>query len=113
MPATADAIAAGPTTNAGEYRVEGMRCAACAGRLEKALTDIPRVTGVHADHVLGRVNVTWSGAAPGTAPLKQAAEGAGFVFHGPVATEPTAQQNHERIRPNFLGYSRFWPVPWS
>jgi P-type Cu+ transporter len=55
--------------------VEGMTCASCVGRVERALASVPGVTGAEANLATGRVRVT--GAAE-TAALAEALERAGY-----------------------------------
>ncbi len=45
------------------YRVEGMMCHHCEMRVEKALGELPGVTGVKADHEKNTVRVTFEGKA--------------------------------------------------
>ncbi|MHC8509596.1 MAG: heavy metal translocating P-type ATPase [Rhodospirillales bacterium] len=85
---------AAPPRAPAELRVGGMRCTGCAGRLEAALGAVPGVAAVHADHLNGRATVMWAPDAPGdtrgasadtpgdVAPLRAAAEAAGFTWRG-------------------------------
>ncbi|MFM7303866.1 MAG: heavy-metal-associated domain-containing protein, partial [Alphaproteobacteria bacterium] len=55
--------------------IEGMTCAACAGRVERALRKLPGVVEVQVNPATDRAEVQGSADA---AALKQAVEGAGY-----------------------------------
>lgn len=59
-------------------QVEGMTCSSCEGRIEKALTALPGVTGAKASQLRGRVLVMHAEGV-GAEALKAAIEGAGYA----------------------------------
>ena len=58
--------------------VEGMRCASCAGRVERALRAVPGVAAVDVNLATGRASVTLAGDPPVRA-LTEAVERAGYA----------------------------------
>jgi len=62
--------------------VEGMTCASCAGRVEKAIRAVPGVADAAVNLATERARVTFDPAATGPGPVAQAIERAGYV---PVA----------------------------
>ncbi|MDO5620460.1 MAG: heavy metal translocating P-type ATPase [Paracoccus sp. (in: a-proteobacteria)] len=85
--------------------VDGMTCASCTGRVERALTTLPGVTEAHANLASGRVRVTHSGLEPQA--LAEAVRKAGYEAT-PAAQAQTdsraTRQDAEtaRLRRNFL-----------
>ena len=59
--------------------VEGMSCASCVRRVEKALAAVPGVAGASVNLATGVARVTGAGAAPDPALLARAVEGAGYA----------------------------------
>ena len=55
--------------------VEGMSCASCVGRVERALTAVPGVEGAEANLATGRVRVTGAAEAPA---MSEALDGVGY-----------------------------------
>ncbi len=79
------------------FAVEGMRCAACARSIERAVGALPGVEGVRVNGATARVAVDWRGhSAIGLAQILAAVERAGFV---PVPLAGTgASDEYQRER---------------
>ena len=61
------------------FGVEGMRCAACARSIEKAVSALPDVETVRVNNATARVSVAWRGhGATGLAQILGAVSRAGF-----------------------------------
>lgn len=90
--------AAGYTAAQAEFdlQVDGMTCASCAGRVEKALLRVVGVTGASVNLATARVHVTAIGAATDESTLAAAVTKAGYaarpIDNGPPAADLT--QNH-------------------
>ncbi|GBQ13745.1 heavy-metal-associated domain-containing protein [Swaminathania salitolerans] len=61
-----------------QIKVDGMSCGGCSSRLEKALSGIPGVTHVSADHATGEVTVETAGADIPLSALETVIEDSGF-----------------------------------
>lgn len=64
-----------------ELRVDGMTCGGCETSVRNAVSRLPDVASVEADHVAGRVTVEVDGRADREA-IGSAIEGAGFAVVG-------------------------------
>ncbi|MBZ5711771.1 heavy metal translocating P-type ATPase [Nannocystis pusilla] len=73
-----------------ELPIEGMTCASCVVRVERALKAVPGVQAAHVNLVTGRARVVFDGAAVTQAALTRAIEGAGYAVPGPAAAETTS-----------------------
>ncbi|HZH28800.1 MAG TPA: heavy metal translocating P-type ATPase [Azospirillaceae bacterium] len=95
VPNTQDVIAAisgagyEPATTAVDLRVEGMTCASCVGRVEKALKKVPGVAEAAVNLATERAHVVGHGIDP--ASLVAAVEKAGYQA-SPVTADQTAKQ---------------------
>lgn len=76
-----------PETVAVDLRVEGMTCASCVGRVEKALKRVPGVTDAAVNLAIERAHVT--GHAFDAPALVEAVESAGF-HASPILADQTA-----------------------
>jgi copper chaperone len=68
-------------------QVGGMTCGHCDIAIERAIAAITGVEAVHADHVSGRVDVTFSSAEPDEPSVREAIEEEGYDV---VTVEATA-----------------------
>jgi Cu2+-exporting ATPase len=80
---SADALHARWSLDEGEHEhvvflVEGIRCAGCAGSIEKAVRALPDVQDVSVNVSHARVNVNWRGGRTSLAQILDAVSGAGF-----------------------------------
>lgn len=60
-------------------RVEGMHCAACAERVEDALSDLAGVTAVEADYEAGTVDIAYNPVQIGLQAILDAIIEEGFM----------------------------------
>lgn len=70
-------------------QIEGMTCASCAGRVEKALLKVPGVAGATVNLATERAEVTWAGRDADLQALMAAVQKAGYGAHA-VADDPAA-----------------------
>jgi Cu2+-exporting ATPase len=102
MNATADTLHARWSPDQGEHEhvvflVEGMRCAACARSIEKAVSALPGVDAVRVNVATARVSVTWRGhGATGLPQVLGAVSRAGFTPVPLAGTAATAEYQRER-----------------
>lgn len=95
-----------PATTEFDLRVEGMTCASCAGRVEKALRKVPGVSDAAVNLATERVHITGHGIDSST--LAAAIEKAGYqarpVTEG-TTTAPNEAQDRSRkeLRHVFIG----------
>ncbi len=74
-----------------QFAIEGMTCASCVGRVEKALARVPGVLTAEVNLATERASVTrLRGTAP-TASLLAAVTDAGYAAHEIVASQPAAR----------------------
>ncbi|MCB2008988.1 MAG: copper-translocating P-type ATPase [Rhodoferax sp.] len=87
-PAVPAAPAAGPTTE-WTLPIEGMTCASCVARVEKALKKVPGVVSAEVNLATEKAQVTVSGDAGSADALVAAVEKAGYTAHveDPAATD--------------------------
>src|SRR6266487_1753982 len=77
----------------GEFVVEGMTCATCAGRVERVLGRLPGVAEARVNFAANRASVSYQPDAVGAERLAEAVELAGYRIvpaTGPGPTGPTA-----------------------
>ncbi|MBD8632053.1 cadmium-translocating P-type ATPase [Oxalobacteraceae sp. CFBP 8755] len=79
--------------------IDGMTCASCVARVEKALAQVPGVTGASVNLATEKARI--DGAAPAAA-LLAAVEGAGYAARIETADAPTV--------PVKTGAATWWPV---
>jgi len=102
MSATADTLHARWSPDQGEHEhvvfgVEGMRCAACARSIEKAVSALPDVDTVRVNNATARVSVAWRGHGDtGLAQILGAVSRAGFTPVPLAGTAATAEYQRER-----------------
>jgi Cu+-exporting ATPase len=72
--------------------VEGMTCASCVGRIERALGAMPGVEAAHANLATQTVTVRLMAGAVDTATLEKALTQAGYTGHAHAADGPDAQE---------------------
>jgi len=70
--------------------IEGMTCASCVTRVEKALSRVPGVQSVSVNLATEQATVVRQKSSGQTADLIAAVEGAGYVAHEIASTEPPA-----------------------
>ncbi|GAA0569764.1 heavy metal translocating P-type ATPase [Craurococcus roseus] len=75
---TTPPVAATPAAQRLSLAVEGMTCASCAGRVERALAALPRAKGASVNLATGRAEVAFDGPADGRAAVA-AVEAAGYA----------------------------------
>src|SRR5690606_18926625 len=96
LPAAADIAAAigaagySVATDDVDLAIEGMTCASCAGRVERALTKVPAVIEASVNLATERARVRTAGAVD-VAKLVAAVEAAGYVARPPQATPAAAE----------------------
>ncbi|MBA2368543.1 MAG: cadmium-translocating P-type ATPase [Candidatus Protochlamydia sp.] len=78
-----------------KLRIEGMHCVNCAGTVEKALKEVPGVTGAHVQYASGKAEVEFSEAVPVDS-LLSAVKNAGYKAL-PMERSLDAQR-HARLR---------------
>lgn len=78
LPAIADDTAVAPAADA-DLPIEGMTCAACVRRVERALTAVPGVSSATVNFATQRARVTYDPRAADEATLSRAVEGAGYA----------------------------------
>src|SRR5690606_31499926 len=83
MPQAAEAAegrsVAGPHGGHLSVRVEGMSCASCVGRVEKAIRAVPGVADASVNLVTGRADVTLGEGQADPAAIARAVEQAGYA----------------------------------
>ncbi len=73
--------------------VEGMHCASCVGRVEKALSAIPGVTGASVNLATGQARVSHGEGVVTAADLGAAVTAAGFTVPAEAEAEPEARED--------------------
>ena len=64
------------TSQSLSFEIEGLSCASCVGRAERALQSVPGVAAAGVNLATSRAEVTWDGAD--AAPLTAALDAAGY-----------------------------------
>lgn len=81
-----------------DFSIEGMTCASCAGRIEKALLAVPGVTSATVNLATDRVLVSRTGPDGSPAPLLSAIERAGYSASlSAVGTAARSQNTAEHL----------------
>ena len=62
------------------FRIGGMSCAACSGRIEKAIGNVPGVESVNANFGNNTATVTYDGTAASEELIRRAVESAGYTL---------------------------------
>ncbi len=78
--------------------IEGMTCASCVGRVERALRAIPDVRSAHVNLATERAEITLAGAQTGAAALIAAVSQAGYVAREIVQSDPAVAERREAER---------------
>ncbi|GAA0501991.1 heavy metal translocating P-type ATPase [Deinococcus depolymerans] len=111
-----------PLTASAELSVQGMTCAACTARVERALKRLPGVLDASVNLATERARVTYLPGAATPADLKTAVEQAGYtVLTAPppggsgaadrASLEQAARSEHERSLERDLRLSAIFAVP--
>lgn len=79
-------------------RIDGMRCAACATGLEKALKTIPGVRDASVNFATSHASVTFDANLVGIDRIRAAVEEAGFKAYDSVAIKPTESKEESQVR---------------
>lgn len=77
-----------------DLQIEGMNCASCVGRAEKALCSVPGVIEANVNLATERAHVTLSARTAHYADLAQAIEKAGYHAHPVAEAAAGAHQHH-------------------
>jgi len=80
-----------------ELAIEGMTCASCAGRIERALLKVPGVRSATVNLASERARIEVLGAVDATV-LIQAVEAAGYKAQASSDNEPTTDTSESRLR---------------
>jgi P-type Cu+ transporter len=96
-----------PTRTTGEearldFPVKGMHCAACVGKVERALLNVPGVKGAAVNLATERATVRLGADGPSLEALRLAVTAAGYAVPADIAATPEAadREQAERIREN-------------
>ena len=84
------------STGSVELAVDGMTCASCSGRVEKALAKLPGVKSVSVNLASERAHIELLGNIP-TAALIAAVEQAGYAAHTPRNPQAEVDQQRHRL----------------
>ncbi|HEX5126259.1 MAG TPA: heavy metal translocating P-type ATPase [Rhodocyclaceae bacterium] len=81
-------------------RIEGMTCASCVGRVEKALTGVPGVENVAVNLASESARVSWRDGAPDVTGLIAAVSKAGYgaMYDPPDSVSPASDSIEQAIR---------------
>lgn len=93
-------VAAGPAVRS-DLAVAGMSCAACAGRVAAALTDLDGVDEARVNFAAGRA-VVWHRPAVGVADLRAAVTGAGYEAPDTADAEEVQQRRTTELHRRFV-----------
>lgn len=88
------------------FDVEGMTCANCAGRVEKAMRAVPGVFEANVNLALERANATVVAGNVSAETLTDAVEAAGYHAVLPQADDKTAEADHQRRADKQLEHER-------
>ncbi len=81
----------GTTAAPARFRVEGMHCASCVGRVEGALQKVPGVEAASVNLATGEARIETTDSPPSTDRIKSALDAIGYTFH---ELPSTAVQEH-------------------
>src|SRR5690348_7369508 len=73
------------------FPVEGMTCASCAGRVERALKRVPGVSAAAVNLALNEATVTFEGATPGMMARALEQQGYALLLEGPRKDDEAAR----------------------
>jgi len=79
-----------------ELAIEGMTCASCVGRVEKALARVPGVLGASVNLATEKAQVRYLAGAVSAAQLEAAVGAAGYVAHVATSTADAADEEAQR-----------------
>ncbi|NLF31007.1 MAG: copper-translocating P-type ATPase [Planctomycetes bacterium] len=78
--------------------IEGMHCASCVNRVDKALADLPGVLEASVNLAAETATVRYVGGAVGRRDMEQAVARAGYVVAPQAETPPTAEDEEAKSR---------------
>src|SRR6267143_2746963 len=81
-----------------EFPVHGMHCAACVGKVERALRTVPGVEDANANLATGRATVWARPEAADLEAMRRAVEGAGYDVPEEIARTPEAEARERAAR---------------
>src|SRR5437879_6030018 len=81
-----------------EFPVQGMHCAACVGKVERALRTVPGVEGASANLATGRATVWARSEAADLETMRRAVEGAGYAVPEEIARTPESEARERAAR---------------
>ena len=87
--------------------IEGMTCASCVARVEKALAKVPGVVSAEVNLATERAEVTWDAQRADTGALLAAVEHAGYAAHALPASGPSD------ANPGANATNPWWPIAVS
>src|SRR5262249_27380931 len=84
--------------------IEGMSCASCVARIEKALRALPGVIGATANLATARASVRYAAGSVDIAALERAVAAIGYEAKGIVSTDTEVpEQDHRETELRLLG----------
>jgi len=91
-----DAVGYAVRESTTELAIEGMTCASCVGRVEKALARVPGVLGASVNLATEKAQVRYLAGAVSAAQLEAAVGAAGYVAHVATSTADAADEEAQR-----------------
>ena len=91
-----DAVGYAVRESTTELAIEGMTCASCVGRVEKALARVPGVLGASVNLATEKAQVRYLAGAVSAAQLEAAVGAAGYVAHVATGTADAADEEAQR-----------------
>jgi len=91
-----DAVGYAVRERATELAIEGMTCASCVGRAEKALARVPGVLGASVNLATEKAQVRYLAGAVSAAQLEAAVGAAGYVAHVATSTADAVDEEAQR-----------------
>ena len=96
------------------FRIGGMSCAACSGRIEKAIDGVPGVESVNANFGNNTATVTYDGTASSDELIRRAVESAGYTLISDDRDEAEKQEKRSlRIQGRDLAIAIAFTIPLS
>ncbi|MBI1194214.1 MAG: heavy metal translocating P-type ATPase [Gammaproteobacteria bacterium] len=92
LTATVQAAGYTPQTRSGELRIEGMSCASCVGRVERALLKTPGVVKAEVNLATERALVEWLPSSLTETDIVKVVEGAGYGARFPSEETSTTEE---------------------
>src|SRR5512147_2535113 len=85
-----------------DFPVKGMHCAACVGKVERALLSVPGVKAAAVNLATERANVRLAADGPSLEALRRAVAEAGYTVPVDIAATPEAsdREQAERMQEN-------------